>query len=41
MLVAAGADVNLADGEGVAPLQHARLKGYKEIIRILESAGAR
>jgi ankyrin repeat protein len=41
LLIAAGADVNLADGEGVTPLQHARKKGYQEIVRSLESAGAR
>src|SRR5688500_13191045 len=41
LLVAAGADVNLADGEGVTPLQHARQKGYEGITGILESAGAR
>jgi ankyrin repeat protein len=41
LLVAAGADVNLPDGEGATPLQHARQKEYKEITGILESAGAR
>ncbi len=41
MLVAAGADVNPADGEGVTSLQHARQKGYREIVSILEAAGAR
>lgn len=28
LLVEAGTDVNLADGEGVTPLQHARSRGY-------------
>jgi uncharacterized protein len=41
MLVAAGADVNLADGDGVTPLQHARRRGYPDIVRVLEAAGAR
>jgi uncharacterized protein len=41
LLVAAGADVNLPDGEGVTPLQHARQKGYEGITGILESAGAK
>jgi uncharacterized protein len=41
LLIEAGADVNLADGEGVTPLEHARRRGYEEIVRILQSAGAR
>jgi uncharacterized protein len=41
LLVGAGADVNLADGEGVTPLEHARQRGYDKIVRILQSAGAR
>jgi uncharacterized protein len=41
LLVEAGADVNLADGESVTPLEHARRRGYEEIARILQSAGAR
>jgi ankyrin repeat protein len=40
-LIAHGADVNLPDGEGVTPLQHARGRGYSEIAGILEAAGAR
>jgi uncharacterized protein len=40
-LIAAGADVNLADGEGVSPLTHARQRGYAEMIQMLEKAGAR
>jgi ankyrin repeat protein len=40
-LVAAGADVNLPDRDGVTPLRHARARGYDEIARTLESAGAR
>ena len=41
LLVEAGADVNLADGNGVTPLAHAQQRGYDEIARILEDAGAR
>lgn len=40
-LVGAGADVNLADGDGVRPLAHARRRSYKAMIGILEAAGAR
>ncbi len=41
LLIEHGADVNLADGEGVTPLAHAKAKGYKEIQVLLENAGAR
>lgn len=41
LLVEAGADVNLADGEGVTPLAHARRQGYEEMAAILERAGGR
>jgi ankyrin repeat protein len=41
LLVGAGANVNLADGNGVTPLTHARQRGFGEIIAILSSAGAR
>jgi ankyrin repeat protein len=41
LLVEAGADVNLADGQGVSPLTHAQQQDYQEIITILQSAGAR
>lgn len=40
MLVAAGAELNIPDREGVTPLQHARLKGYRDIAATLEAAGA-
>src|SRR6476659_972867 len=40
-LVEAGADVNIAYKQGATPLQHARRRGYVEIARILENAGAR
>jgi hypothetical protein len=40
-LVEAGADINIADKQGATPLQHARRRGYVEMARILENAGAR
>jgi len=40
-LVGAGADVNIADRQGTTPLQHARRRGYVEMARVLEDAGAR
>ena len=40
VLVERGVDVNLADGDGVTPLAHARAHGYAEIVSILAEAGA-
>ena len=40
LLVDHGADVNLADRDGVTPLQHAREKGFTEIERTLQQASA-
>ncbi len=40
-LVEAGCDVNLGDRQSITPLQHARRRGYVEMARILENAGAR
>ena len=40
LLAAAGADLNLADRDGVTPLRHAKQKGYQAIAEILQSAGA-
>jgi uncharacterized protein len=40
-LVKAGADVNLADGQGVRPLSLARARGYLRMVEILERAGAK
>jgi len=37
-LVDAGADVNIADGEGVTPLEHARRRGYTQIEAILRQS---
>ena len=41
LLVAAGANVNLADNDGVTPLRHARDRGFDEIAALLEKAGAK
>lgn len=41
LLVAGGADVNIPDSHGVTALQHARQRGQRQIVRILEEAGAR
>jgi ankyrin repeat protein len=40
-LVQAGANVNIPDRAGITPLAHARGRGYEEMVRILEQAGAR
>jgi ankyrin repeat protein len=40
-LIKAGANVNLPDSSGTTPLGLARRRGYAEIARILEQAGAR
>lgn len=40
LLIAAGADVNLADAEGVTPLAHARQRGQHVIEDLLRKAGA-
>lgn len=41
LLIAAGANVNLADGGGVTPLAHARQRGQDSIVALLAQAGAR
>lgn len=41
LLVAAGADVNIADRAGTTPLAHARRRGYADMVRILEASGGR
>ncbi|HEX2541926.1 MAG TPA: ankyrin repeat domain-containing protein [Caldimonas sp.] len=40
-LLDAGASTRLADRSGTSPLQLARSRGYAEMVRMLESAGAR
>ena len=37
-LVAAGADMTLSDSYGVTPIGHARVRGYGEIVAILEES---
>lgn len=39
LLVDHGADVNIADKDGITPLEHAQQLGYKEIEKILEQRG--
>ena len=41
LLVDGGADVNIADKDGVTPLTHAKRRGYKKIVEILAAANAR
>jgi ankyrin repeat protein len=40
-LVKAGANLNIADRQGVTPLGQAKSRGYGEMVKILEAAGAR
>ena len=40
-LVRAGANVNIPDRNGAAPLQMARSRGYKAMVEILERSGAK
>jgi ankyrin repeat protein len=40
-LVKAGANVNIADRNGLTPLKLARGRGYAEMVKILEAAGAK
>ncbi len=41
LLVDHGADITIADRDGMTPLQHARSRGFAEIERILEAASER
>jgi hypothetical protein len=41
LLIEAGANLNLADKDGVTALQHAQRKGHHEIVVMLREAGAR
>ena len=38
LLIQAGADVNLADSNGITPLAHARQRGFQQIVEILDAA---
>ena len=38
VLVAAGADKEISDNYGVKPIGHARVRGYREIVAILEAS---
>ncbi|MDW5445088.1 ankyrin repeat domain-containing protein [Polaromonas sp. SM01] len=40
-LIAAGANLQLTDRQGNTPLQLAKSRGYREMVRMLEQAGAR
>jgi uncharacterized protein len=41
LLIDNGADVDLADRDGVRPLAHARARGQREIVELLEAVDAR
>ena len=41
LLVAAGANVNLADRDGVTPLTHARRRGFSDMVKMIAAAGGR
>jgi ankyrin repeat protein len=41
LVLDAGADANLADKDGVSPLQHARKRGQSEVARLIAAAGGR
>ena len=41
LLVEAGANVNIADRDGVTPLAHAKKSGYSGMVRTLSAAAAR
>lgn len=41
VLIAAGADLNIGDKDGITALQHAKNRGYKAIVEMLQQAGAK
>lgn len=40
-MIAAGADLNIGDKEGITALRHAKNRGYKAIVDLLQQAGAK
>ena len=40
-ILAAGADPNIPDGQGITPLAHARSRGQREIAALIEAAGGK
>lgn len=41
LVLAAGADPNISDKDGVSPLTHARRKGQHEVARLIAAAGGK
>ena len=41
LVLAAGANPSLADAKGVTPLAHARVRGQKEVAKLIQAAGGR
>ena len=41
LLVAAGANINIPDRDGITPLAHAKQRGYAEMVRILRRHATR
>lgn len=41
LVLAAGANPNIADKDGVTPLTHAKRRGQREVARLIEAAGGR
>jgi hypothetical protein len=41
LVLDAGADPNLADKDGISPLQHARKRGQSEVAKLIAAAGGR
>jgi len=41
LVLAAGANPNIADRDGVSPLQHARRRNQREVEALIEAAGGR
>lgn len=40
-LIDGGVDVNITDSDGRTPLYHAKKRGFKEMVKLLEAAGGR